>query len=108
MAGAAWSPQPHPGAGERYGAKLPCGGGGRAAVDRVTGEVYQDGTAAGSPEKWFGRTVLDVVESVPSSKGANDAVSLPGHPVYGVRAPNPRCVHRCGSFGGICQILSHM
>ncbi|WP_026119430.1 transporter substrate-binding domain-containing protein [Nocardiopsis ganjiahuensis] len=57
---------------EKYGVGLPHGDVAACeAVNKAISEMYQDGTAAGLLEEWFGETDLEVVESVPQFEGCD-------------------------------------
>ncbi|GHC71362.1 ABC transporter substrate-binding protein [Nocardiopsis terrae] len=55
---------------EKYGVGLPYGDVAACeAVNKAVSEMYQDGTAVGLLEEWFGETDLEVVRSVPQFEG---------------------------------------
>lgn len=57
---------------EKYGVGLPHGDVAACeAVNKAVTEMYQDGTAPGLLEEWFGETDLEVVESVPQFEGCD-------------------------------------
>lgn len=62
----------HPFTDEKYGVGLPHGDVEACeAVNKAINEMYQDGTAGESLEKWFGSTGLELVHSVPQFEGCN-------------------------------------